>query len=88
MSTQFNTMDSAAYISFPLSKATESVHAFAQSDINQLRDSDFFKGKSIAELAHEQGVGPIKDIRVFAGAIPDDEDVDDLLAQLEAMRGT
>ena len=25
----------------------------------------------------EQGVGPIKDIRVFAGGIPDDEDVDE-----------
>jgi hypothetical protein len=49
---------------------------------------DFFTGKSLAELANEQGVGPVMDIGVFAGGIPDDEDVDDLLAQLEAMRGS
>lgn len=50
--------------------------------------SDFFKGKSLAELAREQGVGPVMNIRVFAGGIPDDENIDELLAQLEAMRGT
>jgi hypothetical protein len=53
-----------------------------------LVDSDFFSGKSLAELAREQGVGPVKDISVFAGGIADDEDVDELLAQLEAMRGS
>ena len=49
-------------------------------------DQDFFKGKSLAELASEQGVGPVKDIRVFAGGIPDDADVDELVAQLKEMR--
>jgi hypothetical protein len=48
---------------------------------------DFFVGKSLSELAREQGVGPVKDISVFAGGIPDDEDVDELLAQLEEMDG-
>jgi hypothetical protein len=49
---------------------------------------DFFMGKSLAELAREQGVGPVKDIRVFAGGIPDDEDADKLLAQLDEMSGS
>jgi hypothetical protein len=49
---------------------------------------DFFVGKSLAELAVEQGVGPVKDISVFAGGIPDNEDVDELLAQLEEMSGS
>jgi hypothetical protein len=53
-----------------------------------LEDSDFFRGKSIAELAREQGVGPVKSISVFAGGIPDDADVDELLAQLEELSGS
>jgi hypothetical protein len=52
------------------------------------RNRDFFAGKSLAQLAREQGVGPVEDIGVFAGGIPEDEDVDELLAQLEAMRGS
>lgn len=51
-----------------------------------IEDSDFFRGKSIAEMAREQGVGPIKDIRVFAGVIPDDEDVDEMLAEIYRLR--
>jgi hypothetical protein len=51
-----------------------------------LADNDFFKGKSIGELAREQGVGPIKDIRVFAGVIPDDDDVDEMLAEIYRLR--
>jgi transcriptional regulator with XRE-family HTH domain len=53
-----------------------------------LGNRDFFAGKSLTDLAREQGVGPVKDISVFAGGIPDDEDVDELLAELEAMRGS
>lgn len=49
-------------------------------------NGDFFVGKSLAELAHEQGVGPVKDISVFAGGIPDDEDVDELLDEIYRMR--
>ena len=88
MSTQFITLDSAPWISRPEAAAGEPNHAGEDLATSLLADTDFFKGKSIEELAREQGVGPIKDIRVFAGVIPDDEDVDDLLAQLEAMRGT
>ena len=52
----------------------------------RLADSDFFTGKSIGELAHVQGVGPIKDVSGFAGVIPDDEDVDAMLAEIYRLR--
>ena len=48
---------------------------------------DFFAGKSLAELAREQGVGPIKDIGVFAGGFPEDENLDELLDELDRLRG-
>jgi len=50
------------------------------------RDSDFFEGKSLAVLAREQGVRPVRDIAVFAGVIPDDEDVDEMLAEIYRLR--
>lgn len=52
----------------------------------RLADGDFFKGKSISELAGEQGVGPVRDIRGFAGVIPEDEDVDQMLAEIYRLR--
>jgi hypothetical protein len=88
MSTQFTTIDSAPYISFAVPEAAAPTSGGTPPEISPLGDSDFFKGKSISELAREQGVGPVKDIRVFAGVIPEDEDVDEMLAQLEAMRGS
>src|SRR5271157_615988 len=88
MSTQFITMDSAHYISFAVPEAAGSTCGGVPPEKSPLGDSDFFKGKSISELAREQDVGPVKDIRVFAGVIPDDEDVDEMLAQLDAMRGS
>jgi len=53
---------------------------------SSLGDRDFFEGKSITELAREQGVTPIKDIRVFAGVIPKDDDVDDMLDEIYRLR--
>ena len=47
---------------------------------------DFFVGKSLTELAVEQGAKPIRSINVFAGGFPEDEDLDDLLAELERIR--
>lgn len=88
MSTQFMTIDTAACVSFPGQEATEPAHAGAPPDTYRLGDNDFSKGKSISELAREQGVGPVKDISIFAGVIPEDVDVDEVLAQLEAMRGS
>ena len=53
-----------------------------------LGDRGFFAGKSLPELAREQGVGPVKDISVFAGGFPEDEDLDELLAELDHIRGS
>jgi hypothetical protein len=87
MGTQLITIDSARCISFlGAETVTEPPHAGSSADVNRLSDKDFFKGKSLAELAREQGVGPVKDIRVFAGVIPDDEDVDEMLAELYRLR--
>jgi hypothetical protein len=86
MSTHMVTMDSALCISFPGPEAAEPTQAEVSADDHRLGDSDFFEGKSIAELAREQGVGPIKDIRVFAGVIPDNEDVDEMLAEIYRLR--
>jgi hypothetical protein len=33
-------------------------------------------------------VGPVKDIGVFAGGFPEDEDLDELLAELDQLRGS
>jgi len=86
MSTQFITIDSAPCISFAGPQAAEPTHTGEAPRANLLADSDFFKGKSIAELAHEQGVGPVMDISVFAGVIPDDDDVDEMLAEIYRLR--
>jgi len=53
-----------------------------------LGDRSFFEGKSIQELAQSQGVGPVKDIAVFAGGIPDDEDedIDEMLDEIYRAR--
>ncbi len=88
MSAQLITIDSAACISFPREEAAQATHVGAPPEISRLGGSDFFKGKSIEELAREQGVSPVKDIRVFAGGIPDDANVDELLAQLEELGGS
>jgi hypothetical protein len=47
---------------------------------------NFFAGKSLAQLAREQGVGPVEDIGVFAGGIPEDEDVDAMLNEIYRLR--
>jgi hypothetical protein len=53
-------------------------------DLNKQRD--FFAGKSLAELAREQGVGPVRDISVFAGGFPEDEDIDEMLEEIYRLR--
>ena len=49
-------------------------------------DRSFFEGKSLKELAQEQGVGPVKDISVFSGGIPEDEDIDEMLEEIYRLR--
>ena len=46
----------------------------------------FFSAKTISQLIAEQGVQPVKDIGIFAGAIPD-EDLDDFVADIYRERG-
>lgn len=89
MDTGILTRDSARWIHPPGMRvaAAQPLEAGVSGDERLLGNSDFFRGKSLTELAREQGVLPVKDISVFAGGIPDDEDVDELLAELEALRG-
>ena len=84
MSTQFVTLDSAQYVNF--AGPAGAPRPQPSTDNRQLGDSEFFNGKSIAELAREQRVGPVRDIRDFAGVIPDDEDVDEMLAEIYRLR--
>ena len=49
-------------------------------------DRDFFVGKSILELAQSQGVAPVEDIGVFAGGLPEDEDLDEMLDEIYRLR--
>jgi len=46
----------------------------------------FFEAKTLQELAQAQGVGPVKDISVFAGDFPEDEDIDELLEEIYRLR--
>ena len=54
--------------------------------VHLLGNHDFFAGKSLSELAREQGVGPIKDISLLAGGLPDDEDIDEMLEEIYRSR--
>jgi hypothetical protein len=51
-----------------------------------LGDRSFFEAKTLQELARTQGVGPVKDISVFAGGFPEDEDLDELLEEIYRLR--
>jgi hypothetical protein len=46
----------------------------------------FFEPKTLQELAQELGVGPVKDISVFAGGFPEDEDIDEMLEEIYRLR--
>jgi hypothetical protein len=78
----------------PWVQRPDEVEATAESDTPlpvarpPLGNRDFFVGKSLSQLAREQGVGPVKDIGVFAGGFPEDEDLDELLAELDQLRGS
>jgi hypothetical protein len=51
-----------------------------------LGDRSFFEAKMLQEMAQAQGLGPVKDTSAFAGGIPDDEDVDEMLEEIHRMR--
>jgi hypothetical protein len=54
--------------------------------MKMLRDRSFFEAKTLQELAREHGVGPVKDISVFAGGFPEDEDIDEMLEEIYRLR--
>ena len=91
MSTEILTRDSARLVR-PLDRAmaqpSQLRDASLSADRPLLGNCDFFAGKSLSELAREQGVGPVKDISVFAGGFTEDEDLDELLAELDQIRGS
>jgi hypothetical protein len=47
---------------------------------------DFFAECSIEQLARAQGVKPLKNPETFAGAWPDDQDVDAFLEEIYSAR--
>jgi len=49
-------------------------------------DADFWQGKSVQQLACEQGVAPCADPAELGGAWPDDESIDDFLAFIREAR--
>ncbi len=53
---------------------------------NLAGDSSFYEGRTIGELAQCQGVGAVNDVSVFAGGIPDDEEVDEMLEEIYRLR--
>lgn len=69
-----------------MAAASRLIYAPLPVDRHQPGNGSFLEGKSIKELAQSQGVGPAKDISVFAGGIPDDEDVDEMLEEIYRLR--
>jgi hypothetical protein len=69
-------------------QASQRRDASLAADAPPLGNRDFFVGKSLSQLAREQRVGPVKDIGVFAGGFPEYEDLDELLAELDHLRGS
>jgi hypothetical protein len=51
-----------------------------------LRDRSFFEVKTLQQLAQGQCVRPVKEISVFAGGFPEDEDLDELLEEIYRLR--
>jgi hypothetical protein len=49
-------------------------------------DSDFWKGKSVEELATEQGVGPIGRLEDLAIDWPEEDSVEEFLALIREVR--
>jgi len=48
--------------------------------------ADFWAGKSVEQLAREQGVRPCRDVAELAGTWPDDEPLDEFLQFLREAR--
>jgi len=49
-------------------------------------DSDFWKGKTVEELAHEQGVKPVQSIDELQGDWPEEDSIDEFLRFVREVR--
>jgi hypothetical protein len=86
MYSQTQTLSSARWVRTPEDTVT-ATGAHAPGAATVFTDNpDFFVGKSILELAQSQGVVPVEDIGVFAGGIPDEENVDEMLDEIYRQR--
>lgn len=72
----------------PYTDLIDTVHAEEINELPSLAlgEGNFAANRSIAELAQIQNVGPLTDPSILAGGIPDDEDVDDFLAEIYTAR--
>ncbi len=89
MDTEILTIGDTPWVTPPdevMAAASRLLHVPLPGDKHPLGDRSFFEGKSLQELAQSQGVGPVKDISVFAGGIPEDEDIDEMLAEIYRLR--
>lgn len=67
---------------------TENIHITAVTPLDPLtvNAGTFFKGLDFSQLAHLQAVDPLPDASVLAGGWPDDEDPDEILAEIYQRR--
>ncbi len=89
MDTEILTIGDTPWVTPPdevMAAASQLICASLAVDKHLSSDRSFFEGKAIKEVAQSQGVGRTKDISVFAGGIPDDEDVDEMLEEIYRLR--
>ena len=85
MSSQTQTLSSADWMHKPQAAAVAS-EAQVPPIAEFPRNHDFFAVKSIRELAQSQGVVPVRDIKIFAGGISDEENLDEMLDEIYRLR--
>lgn len=89
MDTETLTIGNAPWVKPPdevMAAALREIFPLLPGDGEFATNRDFFVAKSLAELAREQNVGPVKDISVFAGGIPEEEDGDEMLEEIYRLR--
>jgi hypothetical protein len=85
MSSQIQTLSSADWMHKPEAAAAAS-EAHVPPTAEFARNPDFFAAKSISELARSQRVVPVRDIKIFAGGISDEENLDEMLEEIYRLR--
>jgi hypothetical protein len=85
MASQIQTVTSAHWMRKP-GAAVAASEAQVLPTTEFAGNPDFFTVKSIRELAESQGVVPVRDIRIFAGGISDEENLDEMLEEIYRLR--